>query len=416
MPLRRCTRRAPYMVVRAAGDVTCRRRIFPAVPSNVLYWAVRLFLALVAATCAVGCVAAHRYRAVPADPAWELLFVAGNGDIQLGPTSGPGSSPLYRSTMNVVLPRCSPDRTRVAFYEFSGHRGALKVADLEGVVSDEKKKWGKTLAEIEGPVGDRMALFPPIWDPDGASLLFIDDGGIQRIWMDRRHETVVVHEGILALSLSPGHDRIAYADGEEISLTTGDGREITRMRTRSASIPGRQEVQPLAFSPDGRRIAYGAGRYLFVLHLASMERHDVIDMEEPIYWVQWLPGQDRLIFITGQSELKMRVSMSSSPIGVVGGWYHLYTVRAEGGGLSERYGNDSVDAHLAQPALSPDGARIALVTGEDSALRVTILATGEPLMSNARDTGMSDFPSWLPPVPGAHGSCPAPSFVVYPLR
>jgi Tol biopolymer transport system component len=366
----------------------------------------------------LGCANSIQYTPLPVDPAWELLFVTGQGNIHVNAADSAVTHCIYQSAAQVLLPRCSPDRSRVAFYQFSDRRGALKVVKVKGRASEQNRKWAETLAEIEGPVGHRMALFPPVWDADGQSVLFVDQGGVYRIAMDRQHERVVSQDGIVALSIAPDWKRMAYANGERIFLANMDGTDIDSVTTSTAAISGKQEVQPIAFSPGGRRIAYAAGRFLFILDLATMKAREVFDTEDPIYWIQWLPGQERLLFTTGQSILNLRTSMSATPFRVEHGSYTLFSVGTNGRGLRRLFEVDEVDAHLAQPALSHDGSYVTLVSGDDATPSIVVLAMDTPRMSTLTPTGSSDHPTWLPVAPLSTGAAerPCPVFVVYPLR
>jgi hypothetical protein len=79
---------------------------------------------------------------------------------------------------------------------------------------------------------------------------------------------------------------------------------------------------------------------------------------------------------------------------------------------------DSMDAHLAQPMLSPDGSHLAIVTGDDGQPDVKILAMRAPMIVSATLDTTSDHPSWLPvtrPLADDAQTRPCPVVVVYPL-
>jgi Tol biopolymer transport system component len=382
----------------------------------------------------VGC-ATPRFRstALAVDPAWEFLYVEDGHELRLDPGEGADSYPLFQSSERILLPRCSPDRRRVAFYTFNERRGELKVMDL-GAGSSTASRAATTLAEIEGPMGQRMALFAPIWESDGNSLLVVDDGGIHRIAMNRRHEILLAKNGILSASVSPDGTMLAYADGTNVYVVDASGNVVASVKATSPFNKKKLDVQPVAFSPDGRRLAYAAGRYLYVLSLDAKgpdevsqsaeapKPREVFDMPDPIFWIQWLPAGDRLVFTTGKSIRHLRTSHTSASYGTAKGYYALYSVATEGRGLQLLYKDAELDAHLAQPDLSCDGGYVAIVSVREGKPRVVILATDRSGWTRIEEPGVCAHPSWLPPVeaPRAQGDGPVPpghfrTVVVYPL-
>jgi Tol biopolymer transport system component len=376
-----------------------------------------------------GCVTkGFRYAGMPVDPAWELLYVKDRYELHIDPRHGAESHPLFQSTARLLLPRCSPDRERVAFYTFVGRRGELNVMDMNAGSSGSAAHVTNTLAEIEGPMGQRMALFPPIWESDGNSLLVVDESGIHRIAVDRTHELLVAKDDILGVSISPDGSRIAYADGMRIHIVDAGGNAISAVKTTSPSNRKKQDVQPLAFSPDGSRIAYAAGRNLDILSLGGKESREVLksreilDMRDAIFWIQWLPGSDRLVFTTGKSVRRIRTSTTAAPYGTAQGYYELYTIGADGSGLKILYENREMDAHFAQPAISHDGRHVAIISGKEANRRVMVVATDGTGSAPLTAAGISAHPSWLPPLdtPGSRGGGPVVegpcrSVAVYPL-
>jgi Tol biopolymer transport system component len=380
---------------------------------------VRFCLLLTVMFWGWGCASPIRYAPLPVDPAWELLYVSGDGSINIDPADSTASYCIYWSGAQVLFPRCSPDRTQVAFYQFSDRRGALRVVETKGEASEQERKWAESVADIEGPAGYRMALFPPLWSPDGRSVMLVDQSGIYRIAMDRQHERIVDKEDIVALTIAPDGKRMAFADGERIVLATMDGAELSSFTTTTAALPERQEVEPIAFSPNGGKIAYGAGRFLFTLDLQSMKSRKVTEVEDPIYWVQWLPGQERLVFTTGLSIINLRTSMSATPYRIDHGSYTLFSVGTNGRGRRRLFEDGDMDVYLAEPTLSPDGAYVALVAGGEESAGVVVVATDAPRVVALTATEVSSHPSWIPrlgPAEPGPATAPCPVLVVYPVR
>jgi hypothetical protein len=272
------------------------------------------------------------------------------------------------------------------------------------------------LAEIDSPIGHRITIFPAIWESGGASLLIVSDGGVHRITTARGHKRLVAHEGIIGVAVSPDETRIAYADGLEVTVVDTAGERVASTRTASPANPNRQETQPLAFSPDGGRIAYAAGRYLCIWELASNERTEIQDMADPVFWIAWLPGEERLVFTIGKTTRALRPSPEAPPYGIAPGYYAMYSIKADGHGLKFVFKDRDMDAHLAVPTLSPDGRNVALVMTVDDTTRVMIVTTDATKATSLTEDGTSSHASWIPVPIQAAGSAPQPcrTAVFYP--
>jgi Tol biopolymer transport system component len=356
----------------------------------------------------LGCTAKGvRYTRLPVDPTWSLVYVKGQDQLCLDPVDSVEPRLVFQAPGSaLLLPRASPDGANLAFYRFKDRRGELNLVPL-GVSVDDAVAQRKMLVEIEGAVGHRMIVFAPIWESNGRSLLVVAQDGIYRIATDGGHERLVAHSDILGASLSADENRIAYADGEGVFVVDAKGASITSTRTLSRSNPKRQAAHPVAFSPDGTRIAYAAGRYLFIWDWESKEGREIQDMADPIFWIEWLPGGQRLVFMTGSSVRNVRSSPAATPYAVAEGHCDLYSIKVDGHGLTFLFRDREIDVYLAQPTLSPDGRHVALVSVINGEPRVMIAATDA-----AKETplvqGAASHASWIPPSSELRPDVPSP--------
>ncbi len=352
-----------------------------------------------------------RYTRLPMDPAWALVFVKGPGELRLDPAERAESQLVFQLAEDILLPRCSPDGTRVAFYRFTGRRGELDILPMHPT-PDEAAEEREPLAEIGGLLGHRMMIFPPVWESGGYSLLVVAQDGLHRITTEGEHKRLVAHNDILGMSVSPDEKRIAYTDGTKVSVVSWAGEHIARLGTQSPANAEKQAAQPVAFSPDGRRIAFAAGRYLHIWDLESKEAREIQDMAETIFWIEWLPGGDRLLFTTGKTPKNIRSSQTE-------GHYALYSVKADGHALKFVFKDREMDPHLAQPTLSPDGRYVALVSAVDGKPRVMIVATDAAKATLLAEVGTTSHVSWLPVSGDLHAGAPVSlcrTVVFYPLE
>lgn len=147
-------------------------------------------------------------------------------------TSGPGDS----------APRFSPDGTRLAFLRAEDGKAQVAVIPTNG---------GEARIVTEFSLG---AVGEPVWSPDGGTLAVVGTEWTEE-WADlddderARRPRVITERNYRADNLGWRHDR-----RDSIYLVDPDGKEDTRRLT-----DGDVDEAGPAWSPDGTRIAFGAG-------------------------------------------------------------------------------------------------------------------------------------------------------------
>ncbi|HSH03730.1 MAG TPA: DPP IV N-terminal domain-containing protein [Anaerolineae bacterium] len=197
-------------------------------------------------------------------PSWSgdgkhIVFVsdrAGDYNLYVMAADGSGLRQLTDDVGADIMPHWSPQGDRIAFT--SERNGKTEIYTIMSDGSDLRQISGEGLHE-------EMA---PRWSPDGAAILFLAD------------------RDVLSES-EDGGNPVLYmmkADGSDIELIDSESNYYT----------------PAAWSPDGRKIVYGAqeGDFfdLFILDMETKERVHFLSYSSRDIWPSWSPDGTRLAF------------------------------------------------------------------------------------------------------------------------
>ena len=283
---------------------------------------------------------------------------------------------------DAMWPTWSPDGTRIAFQRSAvdrapgSFRAAIYVVTEYG--TDER-----LLAEGE------VALGGMAWSPDGSTIVYpgLAEGGERG--------------GLFALDV---------ASGEARRLTTADG-------------PQAVDIRP-TFSPDGEQIAFvrlygGATASVFVVTSGGGEPRRLTASDEQVAGVTWSPSGDAVVYSsdrtglfrlwavspTGGKPERLAVPAqdpggpSISPIGtlVFADWRYDTNVWVQAPGESPRPVL-STTTWDEEPALSPDGRRVAFVSTRSGTPQVWAgpVDGGEARQLTTHDGVAVHAPRWSP--------------------
>ena len=213
---------------------------------------------------------------------------------------------------------------------------------------------------------------------------------VVHIWGDRG--------GAVGWSTRLSGDEIVFTAGLEVYVVGVDGRGL-RMISGAADERGPEGATVLDVSPDGREVVYapcermagyGAGsrspesnyyeHELAVARLDGGSVRQLTDNEHFEKYPSWSPDGQRIAFVTGGSASD-RIAKKVA----------IYTMAAEGG---DRRLEGTGATHLA-PQWSPDGERIAYV-GVDEDEGRAIYVVGSAGGTAQRLTDAASGPSWSP--------------------
>lgn len=235
-----------------------------------------------------------------------------------------------RRTVNNSLnhyPAWSPDGKTIVFVRSHGQTPDYNVDGATlGVLSDEDGEM--VVRAMMGGIF-RVALYPPVWSPDGQRLVvgvappgprWSDD---PRIWWTMNAdgtERQKVGESFILPSWSPDGERLAFVEfygdkGLEATIYTVryDGTDLREIWESGPPGANSYPITSIAWSPDGSEILAVSG-WLWAVNLESGDTR-VVGPQNPPFWLEdaiWSPDGSR---IAARSSKYSRVD--SGPLGIV---------------------------------------------------------------------------------------------------
>ncbi len=291
-------------------------------------------------------------------------------------------------------PRLSPDGRRVAYTAEAGGARQVFIFDLRSGAT-------RQLTASEKAVSD------PQWAPDGAHLAYVRDDAIWVIGTNGSRATIVTDHpaGSRAPRWAPDGRRIAFVSRRrgwsqawvQDAPLPHRGRPAARPVAPEprALTPAGVDVDGLAWSPDGTRLAITAQRQpdlltnqVTILDLASGEERLVAGAAEWATGARWLPDGRGVIFV-----------------GDADGWFQVVRVDADGTGRSVL--TSGAVEHGAPGALfgvapipSPDGTRFVHATIRDALQQLYVAPMAAATPVKRRPGRPPKHPAVEPP-PGA---------------
>jgi Tol biopolymer transport system component len=153
--------------------------------------------------------------------------------------------PRFAEYLTYADPTWSPDGTHLAYIRVdNGH----ETSELWVVRADGEALHGLSIVHVAET---------PAWSPDGKWIAYVGDGGLSEVLADGSGKRVLLHREVASPAWSPTGNRIAFEEqsGRRVELWTYDlATHALRLVERHGG-----SVGPLAWSPDGRWLAFTEG-------------------------------------------------------------------------------------------------------------------------------------------------------------
>jgi Tol biopolymer transport system component len=231
-------------------------------------------------------------------------------------------SQLARLTENEVLdsdPRWSPDGQRIAFNSVRDGNWEIYVMDADG-------------SHVTRLTNYQNEDFFPTWSPDGTRIAFISYRGQYgpTINIMNADGSQVIDTNVNAsppFDWSPDGSKIVFSYGTDIFVMDADGTHVRKLISTPTD-----DIEP-NWSPDGQRIVFVSGEASILnngsqdIYIANADGTNLINLTHtsvndrtPV----WSSDGSQIVF--------MSISPPRGPAQT--NYYEIYTIRADGSGLT----------------------------------------------------------------------------------
>lgn len=291
-----------------------------------------------------------------------------------------GGRPRQLLTTPAESARLSPDGRLLAYHDRKGYENVWRKHHVSSVARDI---WiydlaTKTHRRVTGFRGEDRN---PMWSPDGKGLVYLSErGGSFNIWQRAAHgddEPVQVtrHAPHPVRSLSIADDgTLAYNYNGEVWIRPPaaaarrlDIELVADLRTNPVEAKTyTRDATEMALAPGGEEVAFVVRGEVFVASLAHGTTRRITDTPEQERNLSWAPN-GRELYYAGERGGSWNIYKTrlGDPTEAA---FHRATLLEESAVLVS-------DNETFQPAVSPDGARIAFLQDRD-AIAVMDLASG----------------------------------------
>lgn len=274
-------------------------------------------------------------------------------------------------------PVASPEATPVGLGALAGNQWIAY--QFDGAIQLIRSDGSEARQLTVGVAGTEQ--YHPSWSPDGTQIAFSADeeDGTRDIWIvtiDGLSPKKVVDcvDPCLALddpAWSPDGTQLAYAEFADANGMTDGSIKVVDLSTGATSIafdaePGDTPWVP-RWSPDGTRLVFEvqrwqepevtsetvAGGAVLVVDLTAPEADPVVlaDFETFAGYPDWHPTEDLIVF---------QMTTPASPDGP----FDLYTIGADGTGITQLTALAGSGFQAIQPSWAPDGTSVVFVLDE----------------------------------------------------
>lgn len=274
-----------------------------------------------------------------------------------------------------ILPRWSPDGTRVVFQNIEKNKLDIRVVDVAS-------------GRIAKTTDDMVRDVDPVWLPSGKAVVFSSPrGGGWNLWQVRLNADGSAAGALQQVTTGAGQDLQAApaADGESVFFVTmNQNADIWLLPVDPATGKPTGEPTPLiattredsrpAWSPDGKMLAFNSDRSgdmnLYVYSMVDHSTRQLTSGSGGDYQATWSPDGQRLAFFSSRS-----------------GSADIWTVDVTARTLRQLTRDSALDVN---PVYAPDGKRIAFQSDRGGHKEVWLMSADGSEQRQLTSTGAGD--------------------------
>jgi WD40 repeat protein len=276
---------------------------------------------------------------------------------------------LWNAATGTLLATCEGHTSKVLGLAFSQDGSRLVSAGADGKV----RQWDATTGKDVGPAYDRHSgeVFSAVYSPDGQLIASAGNDRTVRVWRARDREDVAVLDGhtgrVIKVAFTPDGRRLASLSRTTVFVSSGDDAVRIWDVAPDATLPDLRGhtsyVYPVAYSPDGRWLASGSWDKTVRLWDAATGELCAV-LPHPGFVLDMAFGPDGTWLMTG--------GLKNDQLRI----WDVATARV-------RQTIPLPSNKLYSLTVSPDGARVAVITGDEKTnsphMIVYDVGSGKPL-------------------------------------
>lgn len=306
----------------------------------------------------------------------QLVYVKDGNKLMRIDAGGKNPEDLIKIGARIMAPVWSPDGSKVAFFSYGKKMGSFNLSNpfpasnqnVKLIIFDFKDYSHRELGSfnllakkfVRGQ-DKELVVIPPQWSANGDQVFVIDSGGIHVIDAKTGKERSVALGNLSDVIIL--EKSMIYTDGKNLMLYDIVNKAKIDLLEKSSSLRANffENIKLLAASHDNELLAIAEGNKIVILDFLTMKADRLWETEQPIYWMEWMPGERKLLFLSGEPDESNRSRDTGSTSVPESGSYEFYFSAPIEKQVNKIYGCTKLDVRKATPSISPNGKHASIV-------------------------------------------------------